>query len=116
MMQCKPDMIYPALSAMLDQWYKILRILQMKHHSLKQSVILTVMPLDRVGLSIPLYQTVKNSIVTRGEIKMSEILQYCRKNRGQVAKDVSVLLAVKNIKDIRIVKRDEGIYVYSGGV
>lgn len=46
---------------------------------------------------------------------MSETLQYCRKNRGQVAKDVSALLAVKNIKDIRIVKKDDGIYVYSGG-
>lgn len=47
---------------------------------------------------------------------MSETLQYCRKNRGQVAKDVSALLAVKNIKDIRIVKTETGIYIYSGRV
>jgi hypothetical protein len=47
---------------------------------------------------------------------MPEILQYCRKNRGQVAKDISALLAVKNIKDIRIVKTETGICVYSGSV
>jgi hypothetical protein len=41
-------------------------------------------------------------------------LQYVRKNRGQVAKDVSALLAVKNIKEIRIKRTETGIYVYSG--
>jgi len=47
-------------------------------------------------------------------IIMAESLQYVRKNRGQVAKDVSALLDVKNIKEIRIVKTEEsGIYVYS---
>jgi len=46
-------------------------------------------------------------------IIMSESLQYVRKNRGQVAKDVSALLAVKNTKEIRIVKTESGIYVYS---
>lgn len=45
---------------------------------------------------------------------MSESLQYCRKNRGQVARDVSALLAVTNIKEIRIVRKEDGIYVYSG--
>jgi hypothetical protein len=45
---------------------------------------------------------------------MAETLQYIRKNRGQVAKDVSALLSVKNITEIRIVKRDTGIYVYTG--
>jgi hypothetical protein len=45
---------------------------------------------------------------------MPEPLQYCRKNRGQVAKDVMALLAVKNITAIRIVKEKSGIYVYSG--
>ena len=45
---------------------------------------------------------------------MTEVLQYCRKNRGQVARDVSSLLSVKNIKEIRIVRKDDGIYVYSG--
>lgn len=45
---------------------------------------------------------------------MSETLQYCRKNRGQVAKDVSALLSVKNIKEIRIIRTDTGICVYSG--
>ena len=44
---------------------------------------------------------------------MPELLQYCRKNRGQVAKDVSSLLAVKNVKEIRIVRMSDGIYVYS---
>jgi len=47
---------------------------------------------------------------------MAETLQYIRKNRGQVAKDVSALLAVKNIKHVRISKKDDGIYVYSGSV
>jgi hypothetical protein len=47
---------------------------------------------------------------------MSESLQYIRKNRGQVARDVSALLAVKNIKEIRIVRMEDGIYVYSGSV
>jgi len=45
---------------------------------------------------------------------MPELLQYVRKNRGQVAKDVSNILSVKNITTIRIVKKDGGIYVYSG--
>jgi hypothetical protein len=45
---------------------------------------------------------------------MAESLQYVRKNRGQVAKDVSALLSVKNITTIRIVKKEDGIYVYSG--
>jgi hypothetical protein len=45
---------------------------------------------------------------------MPESLQYVRKNRGQVAKDVMALLAVKNITAIRIVKEKSGIYVYSG--
>jgi len=45
---------------------------------------------------------------------MPETLQYVRKNRGQVAKDVSALLAVKNITDIRIHKSETGIYVYVG--
>lgn len=47
---------------------------------------------------------------------MAETLQYIRKNRGQVAKDISALLSVKNITDIRIVKREKEIYVYSGSV
>lgn len=49
----------------------------------------------------------------RSGFKMAEVLQYCRKNRGQVARDVSSLLAVKNVKEIRIVLKDDGIYVYS---
>lgn len=48
-----------------------------------------------------------------GAPNMSESLQYIRKNRGQVARDVSALLAVKNITEIRIVRKDDGIYVYS---
>jgi uncharacterized small protein (DUF1192 family) len=44
-----------------------------------------------------------------------EQLQYIRKNRGQVAKDVLSLLSVKNITEIRIRKTETGIYVYSGG-
>jgi len=47
-------------------------------------------------------------------IVMVETLQYIRKNRGQVAKDVSALLSVKNISEIRIVKREKEIFVYSG--
>jgi hypothetical protein len=49
-----------------------------------------------------------------GAPNMPESLQYIRKNRGQVARDVSALLEVKNIKEIRIVKKEDGIYVYSG--
>jgi len=45
---------------------------------------------------------------------MPETLQYIRKNRGQVSKDISSLLAVKNITEIRIVKREKEIFVYSG--
>ena len=45
---------------------------------------------------------------------MTETLQYCRKNRWQVSKDISNLLSVKNIKEIRIIRKDDGIYVYSG--
>ena len=45
---------------------------------------------------------------------MTEVLQYIRKNRGQVAKDVSALLSVKNITEIRMVKREKEIFVYSG--
>jgi hypothetical protein len=47
---------------------------------------------------------------------MAETLQYIRKNRGQVAKDISQLLTVKNITEIRIIKREKEIYVYSGSV
>jgi len=47
---------------------------------------------------------------------MAETLQYIRKNRGQVAKDISALLAVKNITEIRIIKREKEIFVYSGRV
>jgi len=45
---------------------------------------------------------------------MTEVLQYIRKNRGRVAKDVSAILSVKNITEIRIVKREKEIFVYSG--
>jgi hypothetical protein len=45
---------------------------------------------------------------------MTEQLQYIGKNPGQVAKDISSLLTVKNITEIRIVKREKEIYVYSG--
>jgi hypothetical protein len=45
---------------------------------------------------------------------MAETLQYVRKNRGQVARDISELLSVKNITDIRIKRTETGIYVYSG--
>jgi len=48
------------------------------------------------------------------DLTMPETLQYVRKNRGQVAKDVSALLSVKNITEIRIAKKEDGIYVYSG--
>lgn len=44
---------------------------------------------------------------------MTETLEYCRKNRGQVARDVSTLLSVKHITDIRIARRKDGIYVYA---
>jgi hypothetical protein len=47
---------------------------------------------------------------------MVETLQYIRKNRGQVAKDISLLLTVKNITEIRIIKREKEIFVYSGSV
>ena len=45
---------------------------------------------------------------------MAEQLQYIRKNRGDVSKDISNLLSVKNITEIRIKKTDTGIYVYTG--
>jgi hypothetical protein len=44
---------------------------------------------------------------------MSETLEYIRKNRGQVAKDVSTLLSVKHISDIRIARRGKDILVYA---
>ena len=44
---------------------------------------------------------------------MTETLEYVRKNRGQVAKDVAALLAVKHITDIRITRQESGIYVYA---
>jgi hypothetical protein len=47
---------------------------------------------------------------------MAETLQYIRKNRSQVAKDISQLLTVKNITEIRIIKREKEIFVYSGSV
>jgi len=47
---------------------------------------------------------------------MAETLQYIRKNRGQVSKDISQLLTVKNITEIRIIKREKEIFVYSGSV
>ena len=43
---------------------------------------------------------------------MSETLEYVRKNRGQVARDVSALLSVKHITDIRIKRRGKDIFVY----
>ena len=46
---------------------------------------------------------------------MAMELYSCRKNRGQVAKDVSRLLAVKNISAIRVARKPDGIYVYAGG-
>ena len=45
---------------------------------------------------------------------MPQTLQYVRKNRGQVAKDVSALLSVKNITEIKVVKANKEFYVYSG--
>jgi len=44
---------------------------------------------------------------------MVQLLQYVRKNRGQVAKDVSALLSVKNIKEVQIIRENKEFYVYS---
>jgi len=44
---------------------------------------------------------------------MSESLQYVRKNRGQVARDVSELLSSDDTKEVRIVHETTGICVYA---
>jgi hypothetical protein len=59
---------------------------------------------------------VMDTRLNRNGFKMVETLQYIRKNRGQVAKDISLLLTVKNITEIRIIKREKEIFVYSGSV
>jgi len=44
---------------------------------------------------------------------MSESLQYVRKNRGQVSKDVSSLLSNKEVKEVRIQRTITGeLFIY----
>jgi hypothetical protein len=44
---------------------------------------------------------------------MTETLEYIRKNRGQIARDVSTLLSVKHVSGIRIARRGKDILVYA---